>query len=362
MADTFVKPVLSSQEQSRVDQLLKAESQAATSGSGKLQSANFQSQRVAALTDSGETLGIKLTGTAGDDTIVGTQGNDDISALGGNDTVIGLGGNDIVNAGAGDDNVVAGAGDDQVNGGLGVDVLLGGSGIDGINGNEGNDSLFGDDGNDTLRGGAGVDKLFGGNGNDQLFGEVGNDQLNGDTGNDIADGGVGNDVVFGGAGNDNLKGSAGNDQVIGGSGDDSLFGDNGNDRLVGVDPFVPEFGLGKGEIDRLTGGANNDTFALGGILPNGAKTVFYNDGNSTTKGTQDYALITDFGFSGDGKTLGVDKIELAGSQNSYSLGASPSGLPSGTGIFFGEGELIGIVQNISPSSLSLANANQFTFV
>lgn len=318
--------------------------------------------REAAPSDSSGEIGIKLTGTPGDDTIVGTGGNDDISALGGNDTVIALGGNDIVAAGAGDDNVVAGAGNDQVDGGLGFDVLLGGSGVDTINGKDGNDTLFGDDGNDILFGDDGVDKFFGGNGDDQLFGEVGNDQLNGDTGNDTADGGVGNDIVFGGAGNDNLKGSAGNDQVIGGSGNDSLFGGDGNDRVVGVDPFVPEFGLGKGEIDRLTGGANNDTFALGGILPNGAKTVFYNDENSTTSGTQDYALITDFGISGGSKALGVDKIELAGSQNSYSLGASPSGLPSGTGIFFGEGELIGIVQNISPSSLSLANPNQFTFV
>jgi hypothetical protein len=80
-----------------------------------------------------------------------------------------------------------------------------------------------------------------------------------------------------------------------------------------------------------------------------------------------YALITDFGFFNDiFEDRGNDKIELAGSQNDYSLGSSVSGLPSGTAIFFDQGsqnaELIGILQGISLADVSLSNTSQFTFV
>lgn len=263
---------------------------------------------------------------------------------------------------------MGGSGDETLNGGTENDNLFGEGGNDTLNGNDGADNLNGEAGNDILNGGFGNDGFFAGEGNDQLFGNGGNDQLNGDVGNDSVDGGFGNDDVFGGTGNDTLRGNDGNDQVIGGAGKDSLYGGKGSDRLTGVDPFIPELGLGKGEIDTFSGGVNNDIFVLGAELPDGTKAVFYNDGNAYIAGTQDYALISDFGFAGDGVTLGEDKIQLAGSQNSYSLGSSPSGLPSGTGIFFGDGttgavpELIGIVQGISLSALNLANSAQFTFV
>ena len=165
-----------------------------------------------------------------------------------------------------------------------------------------------------------------------------------------------------GNGNDTLRGGSDNDQVIGGAGNDSLFGGSGNDSLTGVDPFIAELRLGRGEIDTLTGGTNNDTFVLGALLPNGTRAVFYNDGVAGTAGTGDYALIADFGFSGDGVERGNDIVQLVGSRNSYSLGASPSSLPSGTGVFFGDGELIGILQGIANADVSLANSNQFTFV
>jgi Ca2+-binding RTX toxin-like protein len=153
--------------------------------------------------------------------------------------------------------------------------------------------------------------------------------------------------------------------LIGGPLNDTLDGGAGNDRLIGVQPDFPELEFGLNDIDTLTGGINNDTFVLGQKV-NGSNVVFYNNGITNDPGVRDYALITDFGFAGDGKELGVDKIQLAGSTANYSLGSSPTNLPTGTGIFYTTGqtapELIGIVQNISSSQLNLANTNYFTFV
>jgi len=55
------------------------------------------------------------------------------------------------------------AGDDSIIGSAGADVLIGGAG---------NDDLRGKGGNDTLRGGDGDDKLSGGSGNDSLQGDA----------------------------------------------------------------------------------------------------------------------------------------------------------------------------------------------
>ncbi|MEH2263303.1 calcium-binding protein [Nostoc sp.] len=329
-----------------------------------------------------------VVGTSDNDSLLGTNNPDQISGLGGNDTIVLLGGNDTANGGNGDDLVVAGTGDDLVNGDAGNDLLIGGAGNDTIAGGadsdiiigeEGDDSLLGDDGNDTiigdfitdegsgndtLRGGLGDDKLFGGNGNDQLFGENGNDQLNGDIGNDILDGGSGNDIVFGGTGNDVVRGNVGNDVVIGGGNNDSLSGGSGNDRLIGVDPFLPNLNFGRGEIDTLTGNQNDDIFVLGQVL-NNKNIVFYDNGNTKSLGSEDYALITDFGLVNNNLNRGVDKIQLSGSSRNYSLGSSPTGLPSGTAIFFNDSstqELIAILQGISSSDVSLTNPDQFTFV
>lgn len=113
----------------------------------------------------------------------------------------------------------------------------------------------------------------------------------------------------------------------------------------------------------MTGGLGADTFVLGGgIFRSGGVGPYYGGGNS------DYALITDFNKS-------EDVLELAGiSYNpntgiitnnvEYSLGASPSGLPQGTGIFVtnlsAEPSLIAILQGVSPDSLSLSES-YFTF-
>lgn len=208
--------------------------------------------------------------------------------------------------------------------------------------------------------------------NNVLTGTPNNDILQGGNGDNLIQGKNGNDVLLGTLGNDSLYGGNGDDFLSGGQGNDQLFGDSGNDTLYGTSISVNDSGTqgaGKGEIDTLTGGKGKDTFVLGGkiisirddidyspLFQN--EFVFYDDGNTSTPGTQDYALIKDFENN-------QDIIELLGSSSDYSLGASPQGLPSGTGIFLNDGatpELIGIVENISPSDLNLNNANQFDFI
>lgn len=124
-----------------------------------------------------------------------------------------------------------------------------------------------------------------------------------------------------------LYGTIGNDTITGGAGDDVISG-------------VPATGtnLGKGTIDTLTGGAGNDLFILGD-----ARGRFYDDGNTRSSGTKDYAVITDFS---DG-----DKVQLATGR--YFLQATSANGTSGVGIFHdtnnngswdSRDELIGIVQ------------------
>jgi Ca2+-binding RTX toxin-like protein len=188
-----------------------------------------------------------------------------------------------------------------------------------LSGTANNDNLAGGGANDTIRGGAGNDKITGGDGNDALFGDSSNDILNG---------------------------GRGNDSVYGGTGGDRIFGDEGNDVLTGADAAA---GRGFGEIDRFTGGAGRDRFVLGAT--GGA---FYSDGNTSTSGISDYALIADFNAL-------EDTIQLSGAKSRYSLGASPTGLAAGAAIFLNESrlELIAIVQGSTNISLS---ANYFVSV
>jgi serralysin len=125
------------------------------------------------------------------------------------------------------------------------------------------------------------------------------------------------------------------------TGNDLLLGGSSNNALVGVDPSST---AGKGEIDTLIGAGNRDRFILGD-----ANRVYYNDGDSTTNGSNDYANIV--GFSA---TTG-DVIQLQGKAADYSLGTAPAGVNAGTAIYnnlSGEPELIGIVQNTSGLSLT----------
>jgi Ca2+-binding RTX toxin-like protein len=341
---------------------------------------------------------IQIIGTSEDDILPGTDGSDRIFGLEGDDLITSFFSDDYIDAGEGNDYIDAGGGNDVVDGGLGSDLILGdynhnanpdtsaigndtlngGSdylfgqhGEDILNGDGGNDFLYGGDGNDTLNGGTGKDIAEGGNGNDQINGDAGSDKLSGNDGDDQLNGGTGRDILFGGRGNDLLLGEAQDDVLRGELGNDTLDGGSGNDTLIGVDGTtilpVPQLGFGKDDIDILTGGEGNDVFVLGTQMADGRDFAFYNDANSGSAGLQDYALITDFGVFGNTQNLGFDKIQLAGLQNSYFLGAAPEGLPSGTGIFYQESsdavaELIGIVGNVSVSELNINNPSQFTFV
>lgn len=176
--------------------------------------------------------------------------------------------------------------------------------------------------------------------------------------------GIGNDSLYGNNGDDTLYGGDGDDFFSGDDGNDTLIGGNGNDTLSGAEELTGGTGFirGLGEIDTLTGGVGADLFFLGAV--EGSRSgpqpyIYYDDGNSQTAGTNDYAIITDF----DPRQ---DSIRLFGSANNYILRQSTGSLPAGTGIYFDKlgsepDELIGIIQNTSPSSLNL-NAFYFKYV
>jgi Ca2+-binding RTX toxin-like protein len=90
--------------------------------------------------------------------------------------------------------------------------------------------------------------------------------------------------------------------VWGTSGSDTLTGTSGRDQMSGV--ALNDSRLGRGTVDRLTGGAGNDLFVLGD-----SRGAFYNDGDSKNAGRADFAQILDFSSG--------DKIQLAGSREDY---------------------------------------------
>lgn len=160
----------------------------------------------------GNELGNKLFGGAGDDVLSGEAGNDFLSGGVGADEMIGGLGNDVFLIDDVGDVVVEQAGE-------GIDtvrtifshvlgehfenlVLDGGSAIDGtgngsnntitgnaeanhIQGLGGVDRLIGNDGDDLIEGGDGVDTLLAGAGQDRLVGGLGNDRLTGGADNDV---------------------------------------------------------------------------------------------------------------------------------------------------------------------------------
>jgi serralysin len=136
--------------------------------------------------------------------------------------------------------------------------------------------------------------------------------------------------------------------IQGSNRNDLLTGGNANSTIVGVDPLTPT--VGKGEIDTLTLADSRDRFILGDT-----DRVYYNDGNSTSSGLNDYAKIVGFAA-----TAG-DVIQLGNAADDV-LSNAPTGVTGGTAIYnnlFGEPELISIVEN--GSGLSLTDP-YFTYV
>jgi Ca2+-binding RTX toxin-like protein len=337
----------------------------------------------------------------GDDIIYG--GNEDESAVflakdllyggAGNDHIFGEGGHDVLDGGNGDDYLDGGTGNDELYGGEGNDSLTGGRGNDIIDGGNGYDTLYASGGSFTLTNNQlisnslGSDTLtsieaafiIGGGGDDildasaftggglagarvTLFGSDGNDTIKGSSGSDNLQGGSGTDQIFGGAGNDEIYAGSNTqltpDILVGGFGSDILVGSGGNNRLTGVD--IIGINRGFAEVDSLTGNGGNDVFVLGDT-----NAIYYNDGYMRASGAiEGFAKITDFNSG--------DKIELKGTSSNYSLISYSSNGISGTGIYAklatGMGmmpthnELIGVVQNVAPTALSLTNSSQFNYV
>ena len=348
-------------------------------------------------------------GTADADLLFGTPGDDFFFAAGGDDIVIALPGDDRIFGEAGNDFLIGGGDDDVVDGGTGDDLIFGDDSRTPAS-QGGKDVIRGGNGLDVVFAGGNNDTVFGDNDNDVINGESGRDILNGGDGDDVLDGGNGSDRLFGDSGNDLLNGSNGNDRlnaedgddvIIGGKGNDAIFGGRGNDTIAGVATDKSNPGLN--EIDTLQGGSGSDLFQLGD-----ANDFYYDDGQTVSPGNipiglGDYGLIEDF-------TNGDDLIQLNGFAEQYTLEStqddSPFGdndLPVGTAIYrlsdpisvepdpvieppveeplsLGsideslittepipiEGdatiELVGVVQDVDPSELSLSNFSQFTFV
>ncbi|MFM6281057.1 MAG: calcium-binding protein, partial [Dolichospermum sp.] len=151
----------------------------------------------------------------------------------------------------------------------------------------------------------------------------------------------GDDTVSGGAGDDNVFGGEGNDVVNGDTGSDGLYGENNNDTLQGTNNGI-------GERDYLEGGTGSDRF----ILADTTKT-FYDDGNSTLPGNNDYATIADFNTTDD-------TIQLRGSSGDYLL----SVFGSNTNLYINKpgsepDELIAVINNQTALSLT---ASYFSYV
>ncbi|MEW6491948.1 MAG: calcium-binding protein [Cyanobacteriota bacterium] len=198
-----------------------------------------------------------------------------------------------------------------------------------------------------------VEGVSGLNLNNSYFTTTINDIFQGTDGADKFDGGQGDDELIGYAGDDILLGGSGNDALEGFLGNDDLKGGDGNDILAGVSTkyFGSSVGSGVGEIDTLSGGAGEDTFVFG-FEYSGFQ---YDDGDTLTAGTSDYALIDDFDPN-------QDFIRLLGGTSNYVLAASPEGLPIGTAIFIDKpgsepDELIAIVEGVSGLDL---NGSYFT--
>jgi hypothetical protein len=147
------------------------------------------------------------------------------------------------------------------------------------------------------------------------------------------------EMTFARAGTHPAKITVGSAQ--GTNGNDLLLGSNANSTLVGVDPTSPT--AGTGEIDILTHAGTSDRFILGD-----ANQVYYNDGNSSNSGLNDYATIVGFAANSD-------VIQLKGTAADYALDTAPAGVTAGVAIYanlFGTPELVGIVANTSGLSLT----------
>jgi Ca2+-binding RTX toxin-like protein len=240
----------------------------------------------------------------------------------------------------------------------------------GLRGLDGSDYIVGSEDAELIHGNGECDYIVGGEGNDSVFGGKGHDRIQGNEGDDFIHGNKHEDILAGNDGNDKIYGGRDDDALTGGSGNDLLRGDRGNDTLVGVDPdyipcgideICPPFRPGELERDTLIGGEGRDLFVLGDT-----QSVYYDDSNVVfiiapppDQPPPSYALIADF-------KAGEDTIQLKGgieyTLNDVSLENGVSGL----GIFFetdsGQNQLIGILEDVKSSQLTVNNGSELTTI
>jgi Ca2+-binding RTX toxin-like protein len=176
------------------------------------------------------TYGQTLTGNDLGNRVSGGAGNDLIHSLDGNDTVSGGAGADLLSGGAGDDNLDGGRGNDRLDGNADADAMMGGLGHDVYVVDNVGDRVVenGSSGNDTVESAVDfnlpthVERLVltgaagragrGNSGDNRITGNSGGNILNGSGGDDFIDGGAGKDRLIGHNGDDVLTGGAGADR------------------------------------------------------------------------------------------------------------------------------------------------------
>ena len=132
----------------------------------------------------------------------------------------------------------------------------------------------------------------------------------------------------------------GDDTLTGGIGNDLIYGDAGNDVFWGT------VTNGVASIDLFSGGKGADTFILGND-----NSAFYNDGNSSTEGLQDYAVLADFDRL-------EDAIQLYGTADLYTVASSPFNLDSAAIYFDSDSngshdELVAVFEHLSQQEVFL---------
>ncbi|MGB0683611.1 MAG: hypothetical protein ACPGOV_12925 [Magnetovibrionaceae bacterium] len=236
----------------------------------------------------GESGEERLTGSAGNDTLVGERNESLIRETSdyssfyrysnpfSDDTAdVRLDGEE------GDDRLIGGDGNNQLFGGSGDDILIGGRSLSGAN----MTSSWGDT-TERAEDRNAWQLLDGGEGNDRLYGGAGDNRLNGGEGDDLLVGGtIQNSTLRSNVNqagivtyesnytwaSQELNGGEGNDTLIGGAGTNSLMGGAGNDIMLGASEAAINSniqrvgdGEGAGNLDMLYQNAQADTYMDGG--------------------------------------------------------------------------------------------------